>query len=331
MIEFSEFLSVFDYIKDRLFNNAIVRENYEQANIASSHYDDTRTYQFILVKNSNSYTKDTLLKVLQFFSSECYLFQGWSIIDKVVGKAPFKVFEYTDFESEYVIKITDVRAMKAFQMLWQYAKSIYNDTQKQDALMKAINLPTPEYEDDKKDFIDEFSFIFEDKDFVVEEVLDNEEHYRIKSENLIIQEMQKIDVNKKPILRLEYKRQELFLNDRLILKCQSCSGNDNILKFLIANPNETWTRNELNKRSILHTIVESNVNEYTKSFYTFLVDIKVSGKYGYNNIGNLFFGIDRSKNLIHLKNPIFEKDLKEHNIEFANEEELLDIMFQKKG
>lgn len=331
MIKFSEFLSVIEYTNNRLHNNAIVVDNYTAEDLQYySHCDDIKTYQFIVYKENDFCSNINLLKVLNFFNSENYGFD----IHNLNGKSPFKVFEYKDFKDEYVLKIKNKRALRTFQMLLHYAKSIYNNTQKQGELMQAINLPTPEYEDDKKDFIDEFSFIFDDKEFVVEEVLNNEASYRIKSENLIIQEMQKIDVNKKPILQLTYKyltyrKHQLFLNGRLICNCNTGSGNDNLLKFLIDNPNKTWTRAELQKVNALTTNTAQNSSNYTKSFYTFLMDIKVSGKNGYSNIGKLFFGTDISKNSIHLKNPIYEEDLIEFNIDFKNDLELLEVMLKK--
>ena len=49
--------------------------------------------------------------------------------------------------------------------------------QSKDELMKAINLPKPEYEDDKKDFIVEFKFVFDDRGFAFEGIMDNDDDY----------------------------------------------------------------------------------------------------------------------------------------------------------
>ncbi|QED22996.1 hypothetical protein [Candidatus Deianiraea vastatrix] len=178
MIKFSEFLSVIEYINSRLRNNAIVVINYREDELQYySHCDDIKTYKFIVCKDNDFCTDVNLLKVIKFFNSENYGFD----IHNLEGKSPFKIFEYEDFKDEYILQIKDKRALRTFQMLLHYAKSIYHNTKKQDELMHAINLLKPEYEDDKKDFIEEFSFIFDDKDFVVEEVGNNHQEYYAKN------------------------------------------------------------------------------------------------------------------------------------------------------
>lgn len=113
-----------------------------------------------------------------------------------------------------------------------------------------------------------------------------------------------------PILWLTYKELILKLNDKkIICKCNCGSGNHNILEFLINNPNKTWTRAELKERNILRTNTVQNSSDYTKSFYTFLVNIKLYGKNGHEKIGKLFFNEGLSKNSICLRNPIYKKDI----------------------
>ena len=215
MIKFGEFLSVIEYLNNRLQNNAIVVDNYTTEDLQYySHCDDIKTYQFIVYKKNDFCSDVNLLKALQFFNSENYGFD----IHNLNGKKPFKIFEYEDFKDEYVLKIKDKRALRTFQMLLHYAKSIYNNTKKQDELMQAINLPKPEYEDDKKDFIDKFSFIFNDKDFVVEEVEGNKDDY-----------LQRVEMSTKDITINSFKK-EIEIND-ILNECKTIIEED-IPKYL---------------------------------------------------------------------------------------------------
>lgn len=215
MIKFSEFLSVIEYIKNRLHNNAIVVDNYTAEDLQYySHCDDVKTYKFIVYKNNDFCTDINLLKVVKFFNSENYGFD----IHNLNGKSPFKIFEYQDFKDEYILQIKDKRALRTFQMLLYYVKSIYNNTQKQDELMQAINLPKQEYEDDKKDFIEEFAFIFDDKGFVVEEIEDNKDNY-----------LQRSEMNTKSIITNIFQK-EIGIND-ILNECKKIIEED-IPKYL---------------------------------------------------------------------------------------------------
>jgi hypothetical protein len=124
----------------------------------------------------------------------------------------------------------------------------------------------------------------------------------------------------KQLLWLEYNSyQEVILNGVFCIhKCQRGQMNDRLLKFLLENPNQVFTRNELFENGTLkETIgenedVRSNSKE-TKSFYQFLEDIRISG-----DLKKLFFGKDLSENTICLTNPITKANMNEARVSYIN-------------
>jgi hypothetical protein len=124
----------------------------------------------------------------------------------------------------------------------------------------------------------------------------------------------------KQLLWLEYNScREIILNGVFCIhKCQSGQINDRLLKFLLENPNQVFTRNELFENGTLkETIgenedVRSNAKE-TKSFYQLLEDIKISG-----DLKKLFFGKDLSENTICLTNPITKANMNEARVRYIN-------------
>jgi hypothetical protein len=109
------------------------------------------------------------------------------------------------------------------------------------------------------------------------------------------------------------------------------SFNHNLLKFLLENPNRTWTRKQLNENGKLKTdAVQSIDKKGDKDFYIFLCDINVKGKNSYSKIGDLFFSKDLNKNSIHLKNPIWsELDFEEVGLRAMEENESIKSYFGK--
>lgn len=145
----------------------------------------------------------------------------------------------------------------------------------------------------------------------------------------------KID-NEKEVLRLTYKNKVFCLNGRQICKKSKGSAYDNLLEFLIENPNRTWKREELKTKNILVTNRTYNPQDAGKSipidtnFYTFVTDIKVKGEKSYYRIGEAFF-YELGKDTIHLKNPIYQKDLEELGLaEYKNIDDLVNKMFEEK-
>ena len=124
----------------------------------------------------------------------------------------------------------------------------------------------------------------------------------------------------KQLLWLEYNSyREIILNGVFCIhKCQRGQINDRLLKFLLENPNQVFTRNELFENGTLkETIgenedVRSNSKE-TKSFYQFPEDIGISG-----DLKKLFFGKDLSENTICLTNPITKANMNEARVDYIN-------------
>ena len=90
-----------------------------------------------------------------------------------------------------------------------------------------------------------------------------------------------------PLLSLSYNnKRHLLLNDIFLLtKTRNNSINDRLLSYLIKNPNETVSRQELEAEGVL--IVDKDED---KDFYVFLNDVNIR-----NDLRKLFFGKDLSK------------------------------------
>ncbi len=137
------------------------------------------------------------------------------------------------------------------------------------------------------------------------------------------------------IMWLKYEKKILTINTKdqsmQICRCNPDSFNDNLLKFLLENPNRTWTRKQLTENGRLTTnAAQSTDKKGDKDFYIFLCDINVKGKNSYSKIGDLFFSKDLSKNSIHLKNPIWsELDFEEADARLMEEDESLKSYLSK--
>lgn len=285
-----------------------------------------RSYNFILYKSSFE-NQDALLKVLHFLSGRSYIFFG-SFPKWEYAVLPL---EFEENKTEYRIKISNDVCLRVLQDINNYVESIYNDVELQDHLMSAVNTSDVENDIDKPSFFQIFPAIIDDRR-VYPAIQDNQSCYSLGDEgcssgnNEMIPD---VDVTEEErVLYLIYKNQTLYLNDRLICNCNVGSGNDNLLRFLISNPNKTWTRTQLISQNILITNTEQNSGKYTKSFYTFLTDIKVAGKDGYPKIGELFF-TDKSTNSIHLINPVYKTRLQECGVEYDTTEDLLNQILQR--
>lgn len=124
----------------------------------------------------------------------------------------------------------------------------------------------------------------------------------------------------KQLLWLEYNSyQEVILNGVFYIhKCQRGQMNDRLLKFLLENPNQVFTRNELFENGTLKEKIRDNEDvrsssKETKSFYQFPEDIGISG-----DLKKLFFGKDLSENTICLTNPITKANMNEARVGYIN-------------
>lgn len=98
---------------------------------------------------------------------------------------------------------------------------------------------------------------------------------------------------------------QILINDFLILgKTNHNSINRRVMAYLLKHPNKTISREEFEKSGVLDVTSKED-----KDLFVVLDDLKITA-----GLRKMFFPQDTSKHTLHLRNPVYRKDIQAEHI-----------------